>query len=83
MYTTLELKVNYLRAITLDTGPVRNWTLDGNGFDGLLSRLEELLAKSGLPKHFVAGRARHPLNVRQRLSLQHAIAKAEFLAKGR
>jgi uncharacterized protein (TIGR00369 family) len=23
MYTTLELKVNYLRAITLDTGPVR------------------------------------------------------------
>jgi len=69
--------------IHLDTGPVRNWTLDGNGFDGLLSRLEELLAKSGLPKHIVAGRARHPLSVHERLSLQRAIAKAEFVARGR
>ncbi len=71
------------RFVHLDTGPVRNWTLDGNGFDGLLSRLDELLAKSGLPKHIVAGRARRPLNVRERLSLQRAIAKAEFLTKRR
>jgi uncharacterized protein YcbK (DUF882 family) len=69
--------------IHLDTGPVRNWTLDGGGFDGLLSRIEELLAKSGLPKHVVAGRARRPLNVQERLSLQRAIAKAEFLARKR
>lgn len=71
------------RFIHLDSGPVRNWTLDGGGFDGLLSRIEDLLAKSGLPKNIVAGRARHPLNVQERLSLQHAIAKAEFLARKR
>ncbi|HEX2151766.1 MAG TPA: DUF882 domain-containing protein [Stellaceae bacterium] len=71
------------RFIHLDTGPVRNWTLDGRGFDGLLSRLEELIAKSGLPKHIVAGRARRPLGVRDRLSLQRAIARAEFLARTR
>jgi hypothetical protein len=69
--------------VHLDTGPVRNWTLDGGGFDGLLSRIEELLAKSGLPKNIVAGRARRPLSVGERLSLQRAIAKAEFLARGR
>jgi uncharacterized protein YcbK (DUF882 family) len=69
--------------VHLDTGPVRNWTLDGGGFDGLLSRLDELLAKSGLPKHIVAARARRPLSVGERLSLQRAIAKAEFLARGR
>jgi uncharacterized protein YcbK (DUF882 family) len=71
------------RFIHLDTGPVRNWTLDGGGFDGLLSRLDELLAKSGLPKHIVAGRARRPLNVQERLSLQRVIAKAEFLTRRR
>ena len=69
--------------IHLDTGPVRNWTLDGGGFDGLLSRIEELLAKSGLPKDVVALRARHPLTVQERLSLRRAIAKAEFLARKR
>lgn len=71
------------RFVHLDTGPVRNWTLDGGGFDGLLSRLEELLAKSGLPKNIVAGRARRPLSVQERLSLQRSIAKAEFLIRRR
>jgi uncharacterized protein YcbK (DUF882 family) len=71
------------RFIHLDTGPVRNWTLDGGGYDGLLSRIEELLSKSGLPKDIVAGRARRPLNVQERMSLQRAIARAEFLAKRR
>jgi uncharacterized protein YcbK (DUF882 family) len=69
--------------IHLDTGPVRNWTLDGNGFEGLLSRIERLLSKTSLPKHIVAGRARRPLSVQERLSLQRAIAKAEFLARHR
>ena len=69
------------RFIHLDTGPVRTWTLDGNGFDGLLSRFEDLIAKRGLPKHIVAGRPRHPLGVRDRLTLQRAIARAEFLAR--
>ena len=67
--------------IHLDTGPVRNWTLDGQGFDGLLSRLQQLLAKSGLSKDLVAGRARRPLSVRERLTLRRAIAKAEFLGR--
>jgi uncharacterized protein YcbK (DUF882 family) len=69
------------RFIHLDTGPVRNWTLDGGGFDGLLSRIEQLLSRSGLPKHIVANRPRYPLGVRDRLALQRAIAKAEFLAR--
>lgn len=67
--------------IHLDTGPVRSWTLDGHGFDGLLSRLQQLIANSGLPKHLVAGRARRPLSVRQRMVLHRAIAKAEFLGR--
>lgn len=67
--------------IHLDSGPVRNWTLDGSGFDGLLSRLQLLLAKSGLPRGLVAARAHHPLNVRQRMALGRMIAKAEFIAR--
>ena len=68
--------------IHLDSGPVRNWTLDGQGLDRLLFRLQQLVAHSGLavPKNVLAGRARHPLSVRQRLALHRVIAKAEFLA---
>ncbi len=67
--------------IHLDSGPVRNWTLDGQGFDGLLSRLQQLIAHSGLPRDLIAARAHRPLNVRQRLALGRMIAKAEFLAR--
>src|SRR5712691_2164342 len=68
--------------IHLDSGPVRNWTLEGTGFDHLLSRLQQLIARSGLalPKNVMAGRARHPLNVRERLTLHRVLAQAEFLA---
>lgn len=69
--------------IHLDTGPVRSWTLDGQGIDGLLSRLEQLLSKSGLPKDLVTGRVGRPLRVRERLTLGRALAKAEFLARHR
>jgi len=69
--------------IHLDTGPVRSWTLDGSGIDGLLSRLQRLIARSGLPKNLAAGRARRPLSVKERLSLQRAIAKAEYFARRR
>jgi uncharacterized protein YcbK (DUF882 family) len=71
--------------IHLDSGPVRNWTLDGAGFDHLLSRLQMLLAHSGLalPAKVAGGRARHPLTVRERLALHHALAKAEFLVRHR
>lgn len=67
--------------IHIDSGPVRNWTLDGQGFDGLLLRLEQLLARSGLPKSLAGLRARHPLSVRQRLELGRVLARAEFLAR--
>jgi hypothetical protein len=71
--------------IHLDSGPVRNWTLEGAGFDHLLSRLQMLLAHSGLPlpAKVVAGRARHPLTVRERLALHRVLARAEFIASHR
>lgn len=68
--------------IHLDSGPVRNWTLDGTGFDHLLTNLMRLVAQSGLavPKGVMAGRAHRPLSVKERLSLHRVLAKAEFLA---
>jgi len=71
--------------IHLDSGPVRNWTLDMRGLDNLLLRLQEFLARGGLSisqrGELLAGRARRPLNVTQRLALHRVIAKAEFLAR--
>jgi hypothetical protein len=59
----------------IDSGPVRNWTLDGGGLDQLLFRLRMLVASSGgMP----VGGAHRPLNVRQRMALHRMIAKAEF-----
>ncbi len=69
----------------LDSGPVRNWTLDGQGLDRLLLRMRDYLARTGLSTaqqgELVAGRARRPLSVRQRLALHRVLAKAEFLAR--
>ena len=62
--------------IHLDTGPVRNWSLDGTGFEGLLGRIEQLLARSGMPKNVIAARAHRPLTVQQRLALHRVIARA-------
>jgi uncharacterized protein YcbK (DUF882 family) len=71
--------------IHLDSGPVRNWTLDAKGLDNLLLRLREFLARGGLSisqrGELLAGRARRPLSVNQRLALHRVIAKAEFLAR--
>jgi uncharacterized protein YcbK (DUF882 family) len=64
----------------LDTGPVRHWTLDGRGFDGLLGQIERLLVRAGMPKDVIAVRAHRPLNVRQRLALHRVIAKAQRAA---
>jgi len=71
------------RFIHLDTGPVRNWTLDGMGFDGLLGHIEQLLARAGMPKQVIAARAHHPLTVQQRLALHRVIAKALHSVGGR
>ena len=45
--------------------------------------IEQLLSKSGVPKDIVTSRSRRLLSVRERLNLQRAIAKAEFLTRGR
>ena len=67
--------------VHLDTGPVRNWTLDGRGFDGLLGQIEQLLVRAGMPRQVIAARAHRPLTVQQRLALHRIIAKA--MAPGR
>ncbi|HEY1430232.1 MAG TPA: DUF882 domain-containing protein, partial [Stellaceae bacterium] len=63
--------------IHIDTGPVRNWTLDETGLDGLLVFDGHRLT--------IAGRAGlwKPLTVTDRLGLQRRLARAEFLARSR
>src|SRR6266403_3938343 len=71
----------------IDTGPVRNWCLNGGGFDRLLLEFQKLIGSGRLavaPQgKLLVGRARQPLSVRQRLALHHALAKAEFVATRR
>src|SRR5215470_5635449 len=63
--------------VHIDTGPVRNWTLDENELDHLLlfdgSRLR-LVSRGGLR---VNGPGR-PLTVIERLELERQLARAEF-----
>jgi uncharacterized protein YcbK (DUF882 family) len=59
--------------IHIDTGPVRNWTLDEAGLGGLL------LFDGGGWVRFPA--AHRPLSVADRLALQRQLARAEFLAR--
>ena len=70
--------------IHLDSGPVRNWTLDGRGYDRLLAQLKQLLANGGLSiserGELFLGAARRPPTAAQRLGLHRAIAQAEALA---
>jgi uncharacterized protein YcbK (DUF882 family) len=65
--------------IHIDTGPVRNWTLDETGLDQLLLFDGSHLRINGLR---VSGPG-HPLTISQRLALQHQLARAEFLARTR
>ena len=65
---------------------MRNWTLDGRGFDHMVVDLRQLI--SGLKDlrrkgELMAGRAHRPLSVRQRLAFHRMIAKAEFMATRR
>ena len=66
--------------IHIDTGPVRNWTLDERGLDGLLVFDGRRLKIDGKGQ-VVLGGAWQPLTVVQRLQLQHQLARAEFLAR--
>jgi uncharacterized protein YcbK (DUF882 family) len=58
--------------IHIDSGPVRNWTLDGAGFGDLLT----------FEGHSLRFSAPHrPLTVDERLELRRQLARAEFLAR--
>jgi uncharacterized protein YcbK (DUF882 family) len=59
--------------IHIDTGPVRNWTLDDRGLGGLL-----LFDGNGWAPF---SGVHHPLKVVDRLALQRQLARAEFLAR--
>jgi len=68
--------------IHIDTGPLRNWTLDERGLDRLLefdpSRLR--IADNGLLTLRASGQ---PLTPIQRIELHRRLARAELLARGR
>jgi hypothetical protein len=66
--------------IHIDTGPIRNWTLDTRGLDGLLIFDGRRLRLDGTSQALVGGQWR-PLAVAQRLMLQDRLARAEFLAR--
>jgi uncharacterized protein YcbK (DUF882 family) len=72
--------------IHLDTGPVRNWDLGGEGFLRLLLEMRELIANGALsvsPDGVLSlGDAQKPLSASQRLALHRLVAKAEALAGG-
>jgi len=70
--------------IHLDTGPVRNWNLGGEGFLRLLLHMQELIANGELDVSkdgvLSVGDAQKPLSADQRLALHRLIAKAEATA---
>jgi hypothetical protein len=63
--------------IHIDTGPIRNWTLDERGLDGLLIFDGRRLRLDGTSQGLLGGPWR-PLTVAQRLTLQHQLARAEI-----
>ena len=66
--------------IHIDTGPIRNWTLDERGLDGLLIFDGRRLRLDGTSQALIGGPWR-PLTVASRLRFQHQLARAEFLAR--
>jgi len=67
--------------IHLDSGPVRNWTLEGRNFEHLIVDLRALVAKLKIsPEGQLLIGHHRPLSVAQRLALHRVIAKAEFAA---
>jgi hypothetical protein len=70
----------------LDTGPVRNWNLGGEGFERLLLELRRLIANGELliskKGELRLGGEAKPLSASQRLAFHRLIAKAEAAATG-
>jgi uncharacterized protein YcbK (DUF882 family) len=71
--------------IHIDTGPVRNWTLDAGGLDHLLLQGRPMMLVSGgrVPVVLRGGAGQGPLSVAQRLALHRQLAHAEFIARHR
>ncbi|HEX3954192.1 MAG TPA: DUF882 domain-containing protein [Stellaceae bacterium] len=67
----------------IDSGPVRNWTLDGVGLDELLFHMRRILANGGLSVsergELLLGSGRKAPTAAQRLALHRAIAEAASL----
>jgi uncharacterized protein YcbK (DUF882 family) len=67
--------------IHLDTGPLRNWDLGGEGLQRLLLEMRDLIAEGelGVSEDGVLslGGERRPLTAKQRLALHRLVAKAE------
>lgn len=68
--------------IHIDTGPVRSWTLDETGLDGLLVFDGRHFKINGRDQVLIGGPWK-PLTVTERLGLQRRLARAEFLARTR
>jgi uncharacterized protein YcbK (DUF882 family) len=66
--------------IHIDTGPIRNWTLDERGLDGLLIFDGRQLRPEGTSQALLGG-PWWPFRAPQRFTLQHQLARAEFLAR--
>lgn len=65
--------------IHLDSGPVRNWDLEGRGFERMLLDLEKLIAAGGLSiddDGRLNKQGGQPLSVSQRLAMHRLIARA-------
>lgn len=66
--------------IHLDSGPVRNWDLGGEGFARLLLEMRDLIAKGELDVSadgtLSLGSGELPLSANQRLALHRLVAKA-------
>src|ERR1700676_4557424 len=71
----------------IDSGPLRNWTLDGGGLDHLLLDFQRLVSGGHLAiaphGKLLVGRAHQPLSVRQRLPPGPAPPQAAVLAPRR
>jgi uncharacterized protein YcbK (DUF882 family) len=68
--------------IHIDTGPVRNWTLDENGLDNLLIFDGRQLRLDGTSQALMSESWR-PFTVTQRITFEPQLARAEFLARKR
>jgi uncharacterized protein YcbK (DUF882 family) len=70
--------------IHLDSGPVRNWTLEGHGFQKLLLDLQRLIAQGGLGINgrgdLVTRKTGEKLSASARLAMHRLIARAAAAA---